>query len=450
MVHPTSIVHGLVRFRDGAAIAHLGYPDMRVPISYALTYPERAATPVPPLDLRTLEFHEPDTETFRMLALAREAGEKGGTYPCAYNAANEVAVQAFLEGRIGFLDIAAARRGRARARRRRARTRPRRARRGRPPRPRAGGCGMSLTVAILSLAVLIFVHEAGHFFVARAVGMTPRKFYLGFGPPLVKRVRGGVEYGIAAFPLGGYVKIPGMHRPAPGDLRHSLAAAQQNELAPQLDALDAALERDDEATALTVATQLEPQLPGNKMLQELEWALAPDAYWRQRVWKKVAVIAAGPLTNVAFAIVLLVVFFMMGAFNASRIVERVLPGHPAAAAGLRAGDRILSVAGHSVTPNTIATNINATHGRPFTFIVVRNGHRVTIGPLKARLDQGAYRVGFEIKGVPGPGDSFPTACWHAVRVVGVVHLGDCRAASAAPLRTGTAPRTSRARSGSSA
>ena len=108
IVHPPSIVHGLVRFRDGAAIAHLGNPDMRVPISYALTYPERAATPIPPLELRTLEFHEPDLETFRMLPLAREAGERGGTYPCAYNAANEVAVQAFLEGRIGFLDIAAA------------------------------------------------------------------------------------------------------------------------------------------------------------------------------------------------------------------------------------------------------------------------------------------------------------------------------------------------------
>jgi 1-deoxy-D-xylulose-5-phosphate reductoisomerase len=106
-IHPTSIVHGIIRFRDGAAIAHLGYPDMRVPISYALTYPERAATPVPPLELQTLEFGPPDTETFRMLALARDAGEKGGTYPCAYNAANEVAVQAFLAGRIGFLDIAA-------------------------------------------------------------------------------------------------------------------------------------------------------------------------------------------------------------------------------------------------------------------------------------------------------------------------------------------------------
>jgi 1-deoxy-D-xylulose-5-phosphate reductoisomerase len=108
VVHPTSIVHGLVRFRDGAALAHLGYPDMRVPISYALTYPERAATSIPPLDLTAgpLEFFEPDTETFRMLALAREAGERGGTFPCAFNAANEVAVAAFLDGRIGFLEIA--------------------------------------------------------------------------------------------------------------------------------------------------------------------------------------------------------------------------------------------------------------------------------------------------------------------------------------------------------
>jgi 1-deoxy-D-xylulose-5-phosphate reductoisomerase len=109
VIHPTSTVHALVRFRDGAAIAHLGYPDMRVPISFALTYPERAATPIPPLDLAsglTLEFEAPDVETFPLLALAREAGERGGTYPCAFNAANEVAVAAFLEGRLPFLAIA--------------------------------------------------------------------------------------------------------------------------------------------------------------------------------------------------------------------------------------------------------------------------------------------------------------------------------------------------------
>jgi 1-deoxy-D-xylulose-5-phosphate reductoisomerase len=109
VVHPTSVVHSIVRFRDGAALAHLGYPDMRVPISFALTYPERASTPVPTLDLAsglTLEFHAPDADTFPMLTLARDAGERGGTFPCAFNAANEVAVEAFLGGRIGFLEIA--------------------------------------------------------------------------------------------------------------------------------------------------------------------------------------------------------------------------------------------------------------------------------------------------------------------------------------------------------
>jgi len=109
VVHPTSVVHSIVRFRDGAALAHLGYPDMRVPISYALTYPDRAATPVPSLDLAsglTLEFQAPDPDTFPLLTFAREAGIRGGTYPCAFNAANEVAVAAFLDGRIGFLEIA--------------------------------------------------------------------------------------------------------------------------------------------------------------------------------------------------------------------------------------------------------------------------------------------------------------------------------------------------------
>lgn len=110
VVHPTSVVHAIVRFRDGAALAHLGYPDMRVPISFALTFPDRGPTAIRPLDFSagmTLEFEPPDPVRFPLLPLAREAGERGGTYPCAFNAANEVAVAAFLEGKIGFLDIAA-------------------------------------------------------------------------------------------------------------------------------------------------------------------------------------------------------------------------------------------------------------------------------------------------------------------------------------------------------
>jgi 1-deoxy-D-xylulose-5-phosphate reductoisomerase len=109
VIQPTSVVHCLVRFRDGAALAHLGYPDMKVPISYALTYPKRAETDVEPLDFSAglkLEFELVDSDAFPLLGLARRAGKLGGTYPCVFNAANEVAVEAFLAGRLPFLGIA--------------------------------------------------------------------------------------------------------------------------------------------------------------------------------------------------------------------------------------------------------------------------------------------------------------------------------------------------------
>jgi 1-deoxy-D-xylulose-5-phosphate reductoisomerase len=109
VVHPQSIVHALVHLNDGASLAHLGYPDMRVPISYALHHPERADVPVETLDLaavRELTFEEPDAETFVCLRLAREAAEAGGTAPCVLNAANEIAVHAFLAGELPFPGIA--------------------------------------------------------------------------------------------------------------------------------------------------------------------------------------------------------------------------------------------------------------------------------------------------------------------------------------------------------
>ena len=109
IVHPQSIIHSLIQLCDGATLAHLGYPDMRVPISYGLHYPERVDVPVRPLDLAelgALTFEPADTETFACLRLAREAGIAGGTAPCTLNAANEVAVHAFLGGRLRFLQIA--------------------------------------------------------------------------------------------------------------------------------------------------------------------------------------------------------------------------------------------------------------------------------------------------------------------------------------------------------
>ncbi len=108
VVHPQSCVHSMVEFTDGSVKAHLGATDMRVPIQYAFSHPERWDAPAPPVDFTTvgeLTFEPPDPETFRALTLALEAGRAGGTVPAAMNAANEVAVAAFLSGRIGFTDI---------------------------------------------------------------------------------------------------------------------------------------------------------------------------------------------------------------------------------------------------------------------------------------------------------------------------------------------------------
>jgi 1-deoxy-D-xylulose-5-phosphate reductoisomerase len=110
VVHPQSLVHSLIHLNDGSSLAHLGYPDMRVPISYALHFPERADVDVPQLDLAAagaLTFESPDLDTFACLRLALEAGEAGGTAPCVLNAADEVAVAAFLDGGIPFTGIPA-------------------------------------------------------------------------------------------------------------------------------------------------------------------------------------------------------------------------------------------------------------------------------------------------------------------------------------------------------
>jgi regulator of sigma E protease len=275
--------------------------------------------------------------------------------------------------------------------------------------------------AVLGFAVLIFIHEAGHFLAARAVGMRPRKFYLGFPPALLKTTRGGVEYGIGAIPLGGYVKLPGMHRPAPGDLGASLQPSRAEELREPLAVLDSAIERGDDAAALDQLGALEPELAGNRLIGEIRDGLAPDAYWRQRAWKRVVVIAAGPVTNVAFALVVFaVVFSATGAFQPTRFVQSVLPGDPAVKAGLRAGDEIVRIAGRRVDAKGIQTAIRATRGRAFTIVVDRHGRLATIGPLRARDEQGDYLVGFQIKGVSGPGESPRHALVSSLNLIGTI------------------------------
>ena len=109
VIHPQSIIHSMIHFEDGSTKAQMGLPDMKLPIQYALSFPRRLASNFPRYDFRkpnTLTFEEPDTKTFRNLILATDALNKGGNLPCVLNAANETAVHAFIEGRIGFLDIA--------------------------------------------------------------------------------------------------------------------------------------------------------------------------------------------------------------------------------------------------------------------------------------------------------------------------------------------------------
>ena len=297
----------------------------------------------------------------------------------------------------------------------------------------AGALSMSFLAAILGLGLLILIHEAGHFFAARAVGMKPRKFYIGFPPPLVKRVRNGIEYGIGSIPLGGYVKIPGMSRPSPGDLAATLRPEVAAQHTAELARLDTALARDDEAGAHAALEELRPALGETRSWQELEMALAPDAYWRQATWRRLVAIGAGPGVNLLFAVVLFAAVFMVATDTnrSTNVVAAVQSASPAARAGLEANDRIVRLAGKPVRPEQMAAEIRATHGRPFRIVVRRDGGLVGIGPLRARMDHGAYRIGIAIQGKLGPGASPPRAVvmalqetWFDVRgtVEGMTHI----------------------------
>jgi regulator of sigma E protease len=289
---------------------------------------------------------------------------------------------------------------------------------------------MSVFIAILGLALLILVHEAGHFFTARAVGMRPRKFYVGFPPPLVRVRRKGIEYGIGTIPLGGYVKIPGMHRPAAGDVdvHFGRAPREAPELAAPLervrrelaaDDLDAAGRELPGLAAAVEAAELSPEArrSAERGLAELEDGVSGDAYWRQRTWKRVAVILAGPATNLVFAVVLFAVLFLVGGGRATTTVDHVLPSHPAATAGLQSGDRIVRVNGRPVSPREIPQVIQASRGRPVTLVVQRDGEQVRIGPVLPTQTEGAWRLGFVLRGESlGPA----AAAWASIKLTGTV------------------------------
>ena len=289
---------------------------------------------------------------------------------------------------------------------------------------------MNIFIAIVGLSLLVLVHEAGHFFSARAVGMSPRRFYVGFPPALAKVKRKGIEYGIGAVPLGGYVKIPGMHRPAPSDL--STFFGQALEEAPQLVApIDRIKRKLDEGDMEGARSQL-PALAealhqvdvsrmarrsAEKGLNELADGLGADAYWRQRTWKKVLVIFAGPGTNLLFAIIIFAALFVVGSggyrlgfsmeTNAP-IVHDVRADHPAAKIGLVPGDRILRINGQRVQDvSQVPDLIQQSHGGPITLLV---RHKGDAAPTALR----------RIRPRKEPKLSVPEATWQSVKLTGVI------------------------------
>lgn len=272
---------------------------------------------------------------------------------------------------------------------------------------------MNVAIAIGGLAFLVLIHEAGHFVTALAVRMRPRKFYVFFPPPLVRTVRNGIEYGIGTIPLGGYVKIPGMHRPAGRDLDSALGRALEEApwLAHSEQAVREALDREDHDAARAALPELQAAVEraglsepaarsAARGLTDLADGLSGDAYWRAPAWKRIVVIAAGPFANLVFCVAMLAIVFSLGVVaGATRAVEEVIPASPAAAAGLRQGDVIVAVDGVPTDRfEAISDAIRSSEGQPLTITVLRDGSELTLGPIEAEEIDGRYRIGF----VPAP------------------------------------------------
>jgi regulator of sigma E protease len=295
---------------------------------------------------------------------------------------------------------------------------------------------MNILVAIGGLAFLILIHEAGHFFTALAVKMRPRRFYIFFPPAIVKWQRKGIEYGIGAIPLGGYVKIPGMHKPAGSDLEGQFGPAIDEApwLAAHLEPITKALDEERLQDARTGLGDLRAGVersdlsdPARKSaergLTDTDDAVADDAYWRAPVWKRVTVIAAGPLTNLVFAIVLLAIVFMLGVpSKVDRTIATVDPGTPAAEI-VRAGDTIVAIDGQRVEGDQISEKIRGSNGEPISLKVERGGKQVTV-QARPRLIEGAYRLGFTLGVIYesyGPWDALKLAgerTWEATSAIG--------------------------------
>src|SRR5688572_29338961 len=270
---------------------------------------------------------------------------------------------------------------------------------------------MSIAIAILGLAFLIFIHECGHFFASLAVGLRPRRFYVGFPPAIAKVKKNNIEYAVGAIPLGGFVTIPGMHRPVAHDaerrferavadapvltgpyerIKRALAAEDWPAASEALDDFEE-LMREQKLAAATVST-------AEKGLTEIRDALGSDAYWKAPTWKRIVAIAAGPAANILLAIVLFSGLYMTSVGKATTTVDEISQGSPAQGMGLQPGDRILQINGSPVGAGDISRVISGSDGGTLTVVVARKGREVTLPPTAPQMSDGAYRLGFVLAG----------------------------------------------------
>ncbi len=269
---------------------------------------------------------------------------------------------------------------------------------------------MTWLVVAVGLLLVVFLHELGHFSVAIAVGVRPRGFYIGFGPLLARFRRKGIEYGIRAIPAGGYIRIPGMHRPSARDLDAFMASALRDDpgLSAYVQRVRRPLDVGDFAATAAALPELRSAVDAadltaaarrsaGRALREIDESTGADAYWRAAVWRRIAVVAAGPGVNMLVAFLIFMIVYATGAptSNATTKVAQVEGGTPAAAAGLRVGDRVVAVDGHAGrTFAALSARIRASHGRAITVTVVRQGRRVTLGPKATEKVNGRYIWGF--------------------------------------------------------
>jgi regulator of sigma E protease len=283
---------------------------------------------------------------------------------------------------------------------------------------------MNWVIVIAGLVAIVFIHELGHFSAALAVGMRPRSFYIGFPPAIVKIKRRGIEYGIGAIPFGGFVRLPGMHRPAARDVQILLepAVAEQPELAPFGRRVRRALTAEDYDAARVAYAELDEEIagahlsagarrPAMRALRDVEEGTAPDAYWRAPTWKRITVIAAGPAANVVMAfLILFAVYGVSGAPSTSPAkILGVKAKNPAAAAGLRSGDILVSVNGRRADLGNVADLIQSSHGGPLTLGVDRHGDRLTIGPTRPVWFEGHWILGIGLTPIRLPVGAAATA-----------------------------------------